>query len=419
VLRPISAYSTGADDAEYVSFVTERKQSVNTAMEACTWRSIRFCCIFFARFSLSFQLHITNMTRRILFAGLLLTILATGVTYRANSASNEAGMPRAVTPRAPLTGNESNLVQLFENAAPSVAYIYIERQQRTSFFTIGTAKGAGSGFVWDTAGHVVTNYHVVEDASSVQVQLDSGKPIPARVIGIAPEYDLAVVQLREVPRDLRPIPLGSSRDLKIGQSVYAIGNPFGLSRTLTTGIVSALDRSLPTSTYAEIKGVIQTDAAINPGNSGGPLLDSAGRLIGVNSAIRSESGNSAGVGFAIPADMVNRIVPKLIATGRAPRPGIGIVPVDPMLVARAGISGVVIQDFMRNTPAEQAGFKLLDRRTGDIGDIIVAVNGRRIDTLATFVAELDRVGIGNTAELTVTRDDIERRVKVKIVDVPR
>jgi 2-alkenal reductase len=359
------------------------------------------------------------MKRGIRAFGLACVCVATAAWLHGTSAAAELGIPRSVAPRPPLTGNESNVVALFENAAPSVAYIYTERQQINGFFMIGTAKGAGSGFVWDVAGHVVTNYHVVEDASSVQVQLDSGKPIAARVIGIAPEYDLAVVQLREVPKDLRPIPLGSSHDLKIGQSVYAIGNPFGLSRTLTTGIVSALDRSLPTSAYAEIDGVIQTDAAINPGNSGGPLLDSAGRLIGVNSAIRSESGNSAGVGFAIPSDMVNRIVPKLIATGRAPRPGIGIVPVDPVLVARAGISGVVVQAIIHGSPAEQAGFKVLDRRTGDVGDVIVAVNGRHIDTLATFVAELDRVGIGNTAELTVMRDRAERHVKIKVVDMPR
>ena len=161
-------------------------------------------------------------------------------------AASEPVVPRTVAPRPPLTGAESNLVGLFENAAPSVAYIFIEKQALTGFFMVGTAKGAGSGFVWDTAGHIVTNYHVVEDATKVQVQLDSGKPIPAKVVGIAPEYDLAVVQLKEVPKDLRPIPLGSSHDLKIGQSVYAIGNPYGLSRTLTTGIVSALDRTLPT-----------------------------------------------------------------------------------------------------------------------------------------------------------------------------
>jgi 2-alkenal reductase len=358
------------------------------------------------------------MNRRIfgaaaIFAGLL------ALSPICFASAHDPIVPRGVAPRPPLSSGESNVVALFENAAPSVAYIFIEKQARTSFFTIGTARGAGSGFVWDAYGHVVTNYHVVEDASSVQVQLDSGKPIPAKVVGIAPEYDLAVVQLKEVPKDLRPIPLGSSHDLKIGQSVYAIGNPFGLSRTLTTGIVSALDRSLPTSEYAEIAGVIQTDAAINPGNSGGPLLDSAGRLIGVNSAIRSESGSSAGIGFAIPSDMVNRVVPKLIATGKAPRPGIGIVPADPMLVARSGISGVVIVGLTHGSPAEQAGFKVLDKRTGEVGDVIVGVNGKRIDTLATFVAELDRVGIGNMAELRVSRDGNERTVKIKVVDILR
>jgi 2-alkenal reductase len=358
------------------------------------------------------------MNRRIfgaaaIFAGLL------ALSPICFASAHDPIVPRSVTSRPPLSSGESNVVALFENAAPSVAYIFIEKQARTSFFTIGTARGAGSGFVWDAYGHVVTNYHVVEDASSVQVQLDSGKPIPAKVVGIAPEYDLAVVQLKEVPKDLRPIPLGSSHDLKIGQSVYAIGNPFGLSRTLTTGIVSALDRSLPTSEYAEIAGVIQTDAAINPGNSGGPLLDSAGRLIGVNSAIRSESGSSAGIGFAIPSDMVNRVVPKLIATGKAPRPGIGIVPADPMLVARSGISGVVIVGLTHGSPAEQAGFKVLDKRTGEVGDVIVGVNGKRIDTLATFVAELDRVGIGNMAEIRVSRDGNERTVKIKVVDILR
>ena len=357
--------------------------------------------------------------KRTYFALAQLLLISLNCLAFAPAIAGDVGLPRAVAPRPPLNPGESSVINLFENAAPSVAYIFTEKQALTGFFTVGTARGAGSGFVWDSSGHIVTNYHVVEGASKVQVQLDSGKPIPAKVVGIAPEYDLAVVQLKEVPKDLRPIPLGSSRDLKIGQSVFAIGNPFGLSRTLTTGIVSALDRSLPTSEYAEIAGVIQTDAAINPGNSGGPLLDSAGRLIGVNSAIRSDSGSSAGIGFAIPSDMVNRVVPKLIATGKAPRPGIGIVPADPMLVARSGISGVVILGLTAGSPAEQAGFKVLDKRTGTVGDIIVGVNGKKIDTLATFVAELDRVGIGNTAELTVSRENVERSIRIKVVDVLR
>lgn len=345
--------------------------------------------------------------------------IAAATTLVAWSQRGPAAESRPVAPRGPLLAQEQALVGLFDAAAPSVAYITTERLERTSFFTAGVAQGSGSGFVWDSAGHIVTNFHVLAGARSVSVQLDAGKPIPAKVVGYSEDYDLAVVKLAEVPRNLVPIPLGTSRDLRIGQTVFAIGNPFGLSRTLTTGIVSALDRHLPTSEYREIAGAIQTDAAINPGNSGGPLLDSAGRLIGVNTAIRSPSGASAGVGFAIPVDLVNRVVPQLIARGKAPLPGIGIRAVDPSLVARAGISGVVIAEIVRGSPAATAGLTPLDRKTGDLGDVIVGVNGRRVETMATFAAELDRAGIDNNAELTVMRDRKERRVRVKVVDVQR
>ncbi len=328
--------------------------------------------------------------------------------------------PRQVAPRGPLLESERALVTLFDNTAPSVAYITTENLIRQGFFgeQVGIAQGAGSGFVWDAQGHIVTNNHVVENANRVLVQLDAGKdPVPARVVGTAPQYDLAVVQLQKVPLNLRPVPLGQSRDLKVGQSVIAIGNPFGLSRTLTSGIISALDRYLPTQEYAEVGGVIQTDAAINPGNSGGPLLDTAGRLIGMNTAIRSSSGSSAGVGFAIPADLVNRVVPQLIARGVASFPGIGARYIDPSLVARANIKGVVMESVPRGTPAEEVGLRAYSRRTGDLGDVITAVNGRATDTLSTFVAELDRVGVGNTAELTVMRDKKERKEKIRVIDI--
>jgi 2-alkenal reductase len=321
-----------------------------------------------------------------------------------------------VAPRGALLADESAVVRLFESASPSVAYITTETLQR-NVFGEELGQGAGSGFVWDGQGHVVTNFHVVQGARRVFVQLDAGKPVEAELVGAAPEYDLAVVRLLKLPRDLRPLPLGSSRDLRIGQTVYAIGNPFGLSRTLTRGIVSALDRELPTANFREVLGVIQTDAAINPGNSGGPLLDSAGRLVGVNSAIRSSSGSSSGIGFAIPADLVNRVVPSLIGKGRAPLPGIGITPVRPDLVARAGISGVVIAEVARGTPAAVAGLQAMNRRNGDLGDIIVAVNGRAIETLSTFVAELDRAGIDASVDLTVKRSDRERKVRVKVIDL--
>jgi len=327
--------------------------------------------------------------------------------------------PRSVTARGPLKGGERALVDLFEAAAPSVAYITTEVVRRTGFFSAALAQGAGSGFVWDAEGHVVTNNHVVEGARSVYVQLDAGEPIEARVVGAAPDYDLAVVRLTRNPRTLRPIPIGTSHDLRIGQSVYAIGNPFGLQRTLTQGIVSALDRELPTTDFREVAGVIQTDAAINPGNSGGPLLDSAGRLVGVNTAIRSESGSSAGIGFAIPVDLVNRVVPSLIARGRAPLPGIGINPVRPDLVEQAGISGVVVAEVRRGTPAAAAGLKGLERESGRLGDVIVGVNGKQVDTLSSFVAELDRAGIGSEVDLTVVREDRKRHVRLQVIDLQR
>jgi 2-alkenal reductase len=357
------------------------------------------------------------------FARFALTaVLAASVPIVAVGQRAEPAQPRAVAPRAALTAEEQALMRLFESAAPSVAYITTERVERVGLFAAQLAQGAGSGFVWDTAGHIVTNNHVVEGAQRVKVQLDAGRTYSARVVGRAPDYDLAVVKLTESVSGLKPIPVGTSGDLRIGQSAYAIGNPFGLTRTLTKGIVSALDRHLPTSDIREIAGAIQTDAAINPGNSGGPLLDSGGRLIGVTTAIRSPSGGSTGVGLAIPVDLVNRIVPQLIAHGRAPQPGIGIQPIDPDAVASAGIKGVVIASVNRGSPAAEAGLKSVEAqgdRVRNLGDVIVAVNGRPVESLPAFAAELDRVGINNAAELTVIRDGKERRVKVKVVDLGR
>ena len=361
-------------------------------------------------------IHSQSWTRR----RALLALAMLAVPWSAvPSAARDHAESRSVAPRGPLLASEQAIVNLFETAAPSVAYITTEVVSSAGFFGAEVARGAGSGFVWDASGHVVTNNHVVEGATHVYVQLDAGDPIEARVIGASPEYDLAVVRLLHRPRDLRPIELGSSGDLKIGQTVYAIGNPFGLQRTLTHGIVSALERQLPTSNEREIAGVIQTDAAINPGNSGGPLLDSAGRLVGVNSAIRTESGSSAGIGFAIPVDLVNRVVPSLIARGRAPLPGIGITPVRPDLVERAGIAGVVIAEVRRGTPAAEAGLKAMNPRTNNLGDVIVGINGKRVESLSTFVAELGRVGVDGVAELTVVRDDKERKLRVRVIEVGR
>lgn len=353
--------------------------------------------------------------RAALAALLCLAGIATGGASGAQMAE-----PRPIAPRGALSAEEQRIVSLFENAAPSVAYITTEVVQTNIWLEQVQSTGAGSGFVWDTKGHIVTNNHVIQNARRVFVRLDAGEPIEGVVVGRAPEYDLAVVRLSRFPTSIRPIPLGESGNLKIGQAVFAIGNPFGLQRTLTQGIVSALDRELPTTSYREVVGVIQTDAAINPGNSGGPLLDSAGRLIGVNSAIRSASGSSAGIGFSIPVDLVNRIVPVLIARGKAPLPSIGILPVRPDIVARSGIFGVVLAQVPPNGPAAEAGLVPYNPRTGEVGDVIIAVNGRPTQNLTVLVSELDRVGVDNTAELTVRRNaqaGQERKVRVKVIDL--
>jgi 2-alkenal reductase len=250
----------------------------------------------------------------------------------------------------------------------------------------------------------------------VLVRFDDGGTALAAVVGADPDNDLAVVRLGGNLQVLRPIPVGTSADLRVGQQAFAIGNPFGLSRTLTTGIVSAIDRRLPTQGGREIAGVIQTDAAINPGNSGGPLLDSAGRLIGVNTAILTTTGAGGGIGFAVPVDTVNRVVPALIRDGRVPRPGIGIVVAGEDAAARADVRGLVVQRVVPGGPADRAGLTGADA-DGRTGDVIVEVGGRPVRTLADLARELVRIGVGGTAPLTVERAGQRRRVDVQVIDI--
>ncbi len=324
-----------------------------------------------------------------------------------------ADTPRPVAPRGDMLAQEAQTIAVFEAAAPSVAYIFTEDAQGRA----GPQGGTGSGVVWDRAGHIVTNFHVVEGASRVRVRLDGGQPYDGRVIGVAPDHDLAVVRILGIPPDLTPIPVGTSADLKVGQTAYAIGNPFGLSRSLSSGIISALGRRLPTASGREIPGVIQTDAAINPGNSGGPLLDSAGRLIGVATAIVSASGTSAGVGFAVPVDTVNRIVPQLIRTGRVPRPGIGILVAPDELAARYGVGGLIVAGVRPGSPAADAGLRPLDRQSGRLGDVITHVAGRPVETFADLAAALDEFGIGKSVDLAVIRDGRSRTVTLPVIDI--
>lgn len=285
-----------------------------------------------------------------------------------------ARTPREVAPRGDLADFERSTIRVFETVAPSVVQVVsLSAQASPVRGGADQPSGSGTGFIWDAAGHVVTNEHVVANARSVVVRLASGEVVPARIVGQAPNYDLAVLRLERQASLPPPVAIGASADLKVGQAAYAIGNPFGLDQSLTTGIISALKRRLPTSGGREIADVIQTDAAINPGNSGGPLLDSAGRLIGVNTAIYSPSGANAGIGFSIPVDVVNRVIPQLIRDGRVPTPGIGILAADETAAAQLGVTGVIVAGVAPGSPADEAGLRGVDQRYDTIGDIIIGI----------------------------------------------
>jgi len=320
--------------------------------------------------------------------------------------------PRPVAARGDLSGFEQSSVRVFETVSPSVVQVGVLSEGETVI-------QSGTGFVWDGAGHIVTNNHVVEGGNRILVRFSTGVVVPAELRGTAPGYDLAVLRIDRSAAHPPPVPLGSAADLKVGQVAYAIGNPFGLDQSLTFGIISALKRRLPTSGGREIADVIQTDAAINPGNSGGPLLDSAGRLIGVNTAIFSPSGTNAGIGFAIPVDVANRVVPTLIRTGRFPTPGIGIMAADEALTARLGLAGVVIGAVVPGSPADEAGLVGIDGRSGVIGDIIVEADGNPVQHLSDLAEQLERVGVGGEVTLNVQRGRDRRDLRVKVTDIGR
>ncbi|MEM9928182.1 MAG: trypsin-like peptidase domain-containing protein [Bacteroidota bacterium] len=312
------------------------------------------------------------------------------------------------------TPTELHTIRLFENASPSVCYITTKTQRR-SFWSrdvMEVPAGSGSGFVWDDEGHIITNYHVIRDASRAIVTLANGEDYEAELVGVAKEKDLAVLKVAAPRNALEPIPVGTSEDIRVGQAVYAIGNPFGLDQTLTTGVVSALDREINSQAQVPIRGVIQCDAAINPGNSGGPLLDSRGLLIGVNTAIYSPSGASAGIGFSIPVDVVRYVVPDLIRYGEVRRAslgaelqelrrgnGLGFVKVFPQGAAdRGGI---------RSAYRNQRGY-LVAR------DILVGLNGKKIASNSDLFLELEKFEPGQRVTLNLLRDDQEREVVVEL-----
>ncbi len=326
------------------------------------------------------------------------------------------GEPRAITPSAGLLPEERATINLFRETQPSVVYITTRRSQRGTWWTQQRVQeGAGSGFLWDDGGHVVTNYHVISGATTADVTLNDQTTWPASLVGSDPQMDLAVLRIEAPAATLRPIPVGASADLQVGQSVLAIGNPFGLDYTLTTGVISALGREVESIGGREMRGVIQTDAAINPGNSGGPLLDSSGRLIGVNTQILSRSGSWGGIGFAIPVDTVNWVVPQLIQNGRVIRPQLGVSLVDARRL-RQPVDGVAIAEVYRNTGADRAGLRGLRRTRGGfvLGDVITAVDGEPVRSVSDLLAALERRSPGDTVTVGLLRDGGSTTAEVRL-----
>lgn len=320
--------------------------------------------------------------------------------------------PRPVVARGELGADEYNTVQVFEAVRPSVVFI-TTRNQVMDFWTrdvFSIPLGTGSGFIWDERGHIVTNNHVVQVAADAIIRLQDGRSYRAELVGSSPRHDLAVLRI-SVPSDLPPpVMLGSSADLRVGQKVFAVGNPFGLDYTLTTGVVSALDRRLRSGQGAVMDRLIQTDAAINPGNSGGPLLDSAGRLIGVNTAIVSPSGAYAGIGFAVSVDVVNDVVPQLIRNGRYIRPTLGILvdaAINDLFVRRMGIAGVMVLGVQPGSSADEAGLRAADiKPDGSVegGDVILRLDGKAVDSVESLIAMLEEYEVGDEVRLEVWRE---------------
>ena len=331
--------------------------------------------------------------------------------YFSGKTKQENAEPRVVQARGSLAEDEKSTIELFENSRDSVVFI-TTRQRVMDAWTrniFSVPSGNGSGFIWDDLGHIITNFHVIKGASEAIVRLADGRDYKASLVGASPAHDIAVLRIGIGFQRPTPVPLGTSHDLKVGQKVFAIGNPFGLDWTLTTGIVSALDRSLPSGDGRTIDNLIQTDAAINPGNSGGPLLDSAGRLIGINTAIYSPSGASAGIGFSVPVDTVNRVVPQLISRGKYIRPAMGITVDEKLnnrLTERLKITGVVILSISPGSAADSAGLKSATiTPEGNIiaNDIIIAVDGKPIDSVDKLLVRIDGYKVGDTIKITVSR----------------
>jgi len=348
---------------------------------------------------------------------LFLALAASWVTFLTARPFRTPSDPPPVVPRADLADDEKTTIQIYQQTKPSVAYITTTQQGFARGNVTQVAKGTGSGFIWDHAGHVVTNYHVLAGADAAYVTLSDDSQWRARTVGTAPDFDLAVLRIEAPVERLHRVLVGRSHDLLVGQKVFAIGSPFELDQSLTTGIISALHRQIKAASGRVIQDVIQTDAAINPGNSGGPLLDSAGRLIGVNTAIYSPSGANAGIGFAVPVDTVAMVVQELIATGKWTRRGLQFYAAPDSILRRRGRTGVLVGSVMRGGEAERAGLRSTRRdRQGNLvlGDIIVSVNGRTVANLNDLWATLQKYDVGEEITLGLMRDGQSSTLKLRL-----
>ena len=361
----------------------------------------------------------TALVRTLVLVGALLgaVLAAAGCGERAGSDPVVAQPPPVPTD---LLDSERNTIEVFRQVSPSVVFVANAKVSRDFLFQAEEApQGAGSGFIWDERGHIVTNYHVVHGGEKFSVSLADGTTYDAKLVGVEPRKDLAVLQI-DAESPLHPVQLADSHQLLVGQKVLAIGNPFGLDSTLTTGVISALGREIASIAGTRIEDVIQTDASINPGNSGGPLLDSHGRVIGITTAIFSTSGASAGIGFAVPAATIARLVPQLIQFGHVKWAGLGVQVLPDHIAAQWGILGVIVRDVLPDSAAAKAGLHSMqvDRLGNPRGfDVIIRVQGTNVTRLADLVDVLDDFQPGDKVQVEYERNGESHTAEVALSEV--
>ena len=365
-------------------------------------------------------------------SALLSAATVTSINFLNPAAARTVGAALAEPPVPGITDpsvatDERNNVEVYRAMSPGVVFITSSSGGGRRLFDYGERRGAGSGSIIDTQGHILTNEHVVARASRITVSLGGERTFPARVVGRDPDTDLAVIKIEVPASDLTVVPFGDSENLEVGQKVLAIGNPFGLDRTLTTGVISGLQRPIRARNGRSIEGAIQTDASINPGNSGGPLLDSRGRLIGINSQILSATGASNGIGFAVPVSIAKRVVPQLIRSGYVTRPRLGVTTRSVRGLSEAAANlpqagGVLVFDVAPGGAAAIAGIRGTRQSEGgevSLGDVITGIDGESVGGGDDLTRILDRKNVGDTIRVEVVREGRRVTLPVRLLAAPR